>query len=77
MGSSDHATVFVVNGLETLELRDIRVGIEDEEGDAQIISGLEQGERIVSDGSLALKEGEPVLIQEPGKKVAKSGNKPE
>ncbi len=58
----DKITVFVVNADGTLEQRAVQVGIETA-SDAEIVSGLNEGEQVVVSDRSGLKAGEKVIPQ--------------
>ncbi len=59
---ADKTTVFVVNGNDQIEDRPIKLGIQTAT-DAEIISGLKEGEQVVVSDRSALKPGEKVHPQ--------------
>jgi RND family efflux transporter MFP subunit len=59
---SDKTTVFVVNSDGVLEERTVQVGIQTS-SDAEIVSGLKEGEQVVESDQSGLKPGEKVRPQ--------------
>jgi macrolide-specific efflux system membrane fusion protein len=55
----DHTSVFVVSADGTLEQRRVEVGLETS-NDAEIVSGLSEGEQVVISDRSGLKAGEKV-----------------
>jgi RND family efflux transporter MFP subunit len=62
-GDRDRASVFVVNG-DRVKRRDVGVAFIDSTGVA-IASGLQVGERVVTDGALYLEDQERIEVQTP------------
>jgi membrane fusion protein, multidrug efflux system len=62
-GDNDHASVFVVNG-NRVKRREIRVAFIDPRGVA-ISSGLQPGERVVTDGALYLEDQQLIEVLTP------------
>lgn len=63
--------VFVVNG-ETVEKREITIGAR-REGDMEVTQGLKEGEKVVVQGTMMVRDGGPVKIiaeQKKGEKLA-------
>jgi RND family efflux transporter MFP subunit len=62
-GDHDRASVFVVNG-DRVKRRDVRVAFIESTGVA-LTSGLQAGERVVTDGALYLEDQEQIEVQSP------------
>jgi multidrug efflux pump subunit AcrA (membrane-fusion protein) len=62
-GDRDRASVFVVNG-DRVKRRDVRVAFIEPTGVA-LSSGLQPGERVVTDGALYLEDQEQIEVQSP------------
>ena len=60
--SGERTTVFVVNPDGMLEERTVQVGIQTS-SDAEIVSGLKEGEQVVVSDHGGLKAGEKVIAQ--------------
>lgn len=58
------AQVMVINGQHLARSRDVRVGIQTPE-EVQILSGLQAGEEVVSQGAYGLPDQTPVRIEKP------------
>jgi Cu(I)/Ag(I) efflux system membrane fusion protein/cobalt-zinc-cadmium efflux system membrane fusion protein len=54
LNSGKGQTVFVARGEGRFEPRDVQTGVGDEEGFVQILSGLEEGERVVTSAQFML-----------------------
>ncbi len=63
--------VYVINQDDTVSVRPIKVGPIDG-GQAQVISGLSAGDRVVTDGTDRLRDGQKVTIPPPPSKNASS-----
>jgi multidrug efflux system membrane fusion protein len=62
-GDHDRASVFVVNG-DRVKRRDVRVAFIEPTGVA-LTSGLQPGERVVTDGALYLEDQEQIEVESP------------
>lgn len=71
-GSNGHL-VYVVNKAGVAEVRPVLVGDYYGEKDIVIITGLHDGDQVVTDGVLKVVPGQPVKIVEPGSAPTKSG----
>lgn len=58
----DHSTVLVVDPSDTIQLRPVTLGVETE-GDAEVLSGLEEGDRVVVSDRAGLRPGQQVHAQ--------------
>jgi len=63
--SHDQITVFVVNSNGVLEDRPVQVGVETS-SDAEIVSGLNEGEQVVVSDRSGLKPGQKVIAKDVG-----------
>jgi multidrug efflux system membrane fusion protein len=68
--------VYVINQDDTVSVRPITVGPIDG-GQAQVISGLSPGDRVVTDGTDRLRDGQKVTIPSPPSKNASSPTQPQ
>jgi membrane fusion protein, multidrug efflux system len=59
--------VFVVNQDDTVSVRPLKLGPTDG-AYAQVLSGLSAGERVVTDGTDRLRDGQKVTIPSPAQK---------
>lgn len=57
--SGDHASVLLVNAQNTVELREIRTGIQDANR-MQVLAGLQEGDRVITGNQQAYQAGEVV-----------------
>lgn len=66
--------VFLVEGGQTARFREIQTGLQDNDR-VEILNGLTDGERVVTIGALALRDGDRVLLTggDPGAKGGKGG----
>jgi multidrug efflux system membrane fusion protein len=67
--------VYVINQDDTVSVRPIKVGPIDG-AQAQVISGLSAGDRVVTDGTDRLRDGQKVTIPPPPSKNASSPAQP-
>ncbi len=65
--------VFMVDNAQTARFREVQTGLQDNDR-IEILDGLSDGERVVTAGSLALRDGDRVqLTGDPGGKGGKGG----
>jgi multidrug efflux system membrane fusion protein len=68
--------VYVINQDDTVSVRPIKVGPTDD-GQVQVISGLAAGDRVVTDGTDRLRDGQKVTIPPPPSQKASSTTQPQ
>jgi len=68
--------VYVINQDDTVSVRPIQIGPIDG-AQAQVISGLSAGDRVVTDGTDRLRDGQKVTIPPPPSKTASSPAQPQ